>query len=74
MPDDTIEARLSAITLHLDQATEALARVHSDLQIESRIESANTREIEKLKRHVAKLQHAEPTDPLAHAVDAPTAN
>lgn len=65
MPDESIETRLDAIEQQLEQATEALSTIREELDITDRIESANTREIDKLKRHVAKLQRlAQPTGPL----------
>lgn len=56
MPDETIQARIDAIAQQLDEALEALEQCKTDATIQQRIENANTREIEKLKRHVAKLQ------------------
>lgn len=65
MPEETIEARLDAIEQQIEQATEALESIRTELQIGARIESANTREIDKLKGHVAKLQRlAQPVGPL----------
>lgn len=56
MPDEAILARLTAIEMSIAEATAFLESIRTDLGINSRIEAANTREIEKLKRHVAELQ------------------
>ena len=62
MSNETIEARLDAIEQQLEQATIALDHCRSDLRVDTAVHAANTREIEKLKRHVAKLQ-ADATPP-----------
>ncbi len=64
MPDMTIQARLDALRQQLDATTNDFNILSNDLQISNRIESANAREIEKLKRHVAKLQHPETGTPI----------
>ena len=56
MLDETLESRLDAIRQQLEQATDAFEQCRHDSDIGQRIENANAREIEKLKRHVAKLQ------------------
>lgn len=56
MPNETIEPRLDAIQASLDNAREAPGKCQDELRVHQRIENANACEIDKLKRHVAKLQ------------------
>lgn len=56
MNEPTIDQRLAEAARMNELATQALAECRHDLGINQRIESANAREIEKLKRHVAALQ------------------
>lgn len=74
MPDETIEARLLAIEQKIIQAHAALEECSVELNIHHQVESANTHEIEKLKRHVVKLQHPEPDEPSAEPVVSPSAS
>ena len=63
MAEETITARLAALEKTIDHAIVTLDAIRNDLGISTRIEYANTRDIEKLKRHVAKLQHPDPKPP-----------
>lgn len=74
MPDETIEARLDAIEQHLEQATIALDACRTDLRINQHIESANTVQIDKLKRHVADLQSRARVGTIPAAQIQPTEN
>lgn len=74
MPNEPIEPRLVLIEECIAEATRALEILRSELQISARIESANAREIEKLKRHVAKLQNPEPSEAMVGSVVAPRAS
>lgn len=56
MSNETIESRLNVIRDQFTSAQAALEKCEQDFSIHTRIENANAREIEKLKRHVAKLQ------------------
>lgn len=66
MPDETIEARFDTLAQQITQSAEALDELRVDMMHSTSIEASNSREIEKLKRHVAKLQQdtkAKPTLP-----------
>lgn len=56
MSNEKIESRLNVIRDQVAIAQTALEKCEEDFSIHTRIENANAREIEKLKRHVAKLQ------------------
>lgn len=56
MPNETITNKLIAINAQIVDAKTALDECAQNIDIAQRIESANAREIEKLKRHVANLQ------------------
>ena len=56
MSNETTESRLKVIHDQIMSAQTALEKCEQDFSIHTRIENANAREIEKLKRHVAKLQ------------------
>lgn len=56
MPNSNLTDRLDAIEQELNQNLATLERIRGEVNIHNRIDDSNTREINKLKAHVAALQ------------------